>query len=555
MGDEEVLSSPTYNYTVRKDIELRTVLERLDSYTKYEISVSGFTRKGNGHSGITFGETCRCHKRLTTNYLIFKPYSMVNTDNASLPIMPENVTGMLPPLLSDLAVTCCRTCKLHGGSYVDFERSGDNQRALAESAHLVKSRVGGSDFSFPIYGWKWQTTYAEVHRYIPLVESPGSALLIIMDETKNPVDAVVDSILNTWSYILLVLLMALVAGIVIWFLDTDANPDEFPTSYFKGSANGFWWSFISMTTVGYGDKSPVSFKARTFAVAWILIGLCVYGILSGAITNAVTTIVFESGFRIYGSKLAAIDGSPEYRLGVRKNARVNEDKNYTTFKEIFSALKNREVQGILMDTYQIGSEKNILKDPRLRIEKTYDDKSTYGIVIAGNSTKLLKCAKGYMQANKAMMSQHISGFIDTVELNPAPKLVEVSTGIFDAETPIFKSTLHYSIVFLCTCTFLAALWELVGMFRNRKKVGQEELVAVKHKRTLKEEMDNFVKEFCQDFDATSRALMKKHGKQREIYFSRNGDRLQKHSTATLSFSSSYILSQQSTDNLKKQSTC
>ena len=63
---------------------------------------------------------------------------MVNTNNASLPIMLENMTGMLPPLLNDLAVTCCRTCKLHGGSYVDFERNGNNQRALAESDHLVK---------------------------------------------------------------------------------------------------------------------------------------------------------------------------------------------------------------------------------------------------------------------------------------------------------------------------------------------------------------------------------------------------------------------------------
>ena len=93
------------------------------------------------------------------------------------------------------------------------------------------------------------------------------------------------------------------------------------------------------------------------------------------------------------------------------------DNNYTTFKAIFSALKNREVQGILMDTYQTGSEKNTIKDPLLHIEKIYDDKSTYGIVIAGNSTKLLSCSKGYMQANKAAMSQHISGFIDVVEVS------------------------------------------------------------------------------------------------------------------------------------------
>ena len=32
--------------------------------------------------------------------------------------------------------------------------------------------------------------------------------------------------------------------------DTYWNSEEFPRSFFKGSWHGFWWSFISATTVG-----------------------------------------------------------------------------------------------------------------------------------------------------------------------------------------------------------------------------------------------------------------------------------------------------------------
>ena len=32
--------------------------------------------------------------------------------------------------------------------------------------------------------------------------------------------------------------------------DTAKNPEQFPQLFFKGTGNGFWWSFISMTTVG-----------------------------------------------------------------------------------------------------------------------------------------------------------------------------------------------------------------------------------------------------------------------------------------------------------------
>ena len=32
--------------------------------------------------------------------------------------------------------------------------------------------------------------------------------------------------------------------------DTWYNPDEFPRSFVKGSGEGFWWAFVTMTTVG-----------------------------------------------------------------------------------------------------------------------------------------------------------------------------------------------------------------------------------------------------------------------------------------------------------------
>ena len=35
-----------------------------------------------------------------------------------------------------------------------------------------------------------------------------------------------------------------------FFQDTYWNSEEFPRSFIKGSWDGFWWSFISMTTVG-----------------------------------------------------------------------------------------------------------------------------------------------------------------------------------------------------------------------------------------------------------------------------------------------------------------
>ena len=56
IGDEDVEKgkAPTYNITVRKTT-LTVVLEGLESYTRYQINVSGFSRRGDGPSAITEG--------------------------------------------------------------------------------------------------------------------------------------------------------------------------------------------------------------------------------------------------------------------------------------------------------------------------------------------------------------------------------------------------------------------------------------------------------------------------------------------------------------------
>lgn len=54
-----------------------------------------------------------------------------------------------------------------------------------------------------------------------------------------------------------------------------------PEANIKGGEDALWWSFSTLTTVGYGDRYPVTSEGRALAVALMLMGVCLGGVLSG----------------------------------------------------------------------------------------------------------------------------------------------------------------------------------------------------------------------------------------------------------------------------------
>jgi voltage-gated potassium channel len=49
--------------------------------------------------------------------------------------------------------------------------------------------------------------------------------------------------------------------------------------------DGVWWAFTTMTTVGYGDKVPITVLGRTLAMAVMLVGIGFIAILTGAVAQ------------------------------------------------------------------------------------------------------------------------------------------------------------------------------------------------------------------------------------------------------------------------------
>jgi polar amino acid transport system substrate-binding protein len=85
---------------------------------------------------------------------------------------------------------------------------------------------------------------------------------------------------------LCVLLLAL--GTLMWWFERKRNPEQFGGGTAAGIGSGFWWSAVTMTTVGYGDKAPITFGGRVVAFVWMLIAIIIVSVFTATITSTLT---------------------------------------------------------------------------------------------------------------------------------------------------------------------------------------------------------------------------------------------------------------------------
>jgi voltage-gated potassium channel len=68
-----------------------------------------------------------------------------------------------------------------------------------------------------------------------------------------------------------------VFGGAIVILELETSPD----SNIRNASDALWWSISTVTTVGYGDRFPVTDAGRFFAALLMLVGIGVYGTITG----------------------------------------------------------------------------------------------------------------------------------------------------------------------------------------------------------------------------------------------------------------------------------
>jgi polar amino acid transport system substrate-binding protein len=184
--------------------------------------------------------------------------------------------------------------------------------------------------------------------------------------------------LRTAGYLILVLLAI---GVLTWLFERRHNPEEFGGNPLRGLWSGFWFAAVTLTAVGYGDKTPKTVPGRVVALIWMLIGLAVTATLTATIISVValrTQATFSFPEDLRGRLVGTVGASPSAAL---LDGQAIEFATYQSVEDGLRAVNSGEVQFFVDDAAALRYFSDSLFGGRLAVVVTNGAPQRYAIAL------------------------------------------------------------------------------------------------------------------------------------------------------------------------------
>ncbi len=179
--------------------------------------------------------------------------------------------------------------------------------------------------------------------------------------------------LFSWEFIkpfLALLLVLLAVGAMVWLFERKRNAEQFGGTPVEGIGAGFWWSAVTMTTVGYGDKAPLTIGGRFIGLIWMFASIITISGFTAAIASSLTVSQLDSAIEgpedLPGTKVGSI---PDTTSGNYLTDEHIPFKHYSDINEGLQALHQSKIDAMVYDhpilSYYTSKNRRISEDVRV----------------------------------------------------------------------------------------------------------------------------------------------------------------------------------------------
>lgn len=111
------------------------------------------------------------------------------------------------------------------------------------------------------------------------------------------------------------------ASVGIYYFEHEAQPEAF-----KSVFHSFWWSMVTLTTVGYGDIVPVTTGGRAFTFVLLMIGLAIVALPAGLLASALAERKQAEEGALGRDPAGPVGGGPDGGSGYSSSSTANMQK-------------------------------------------------------------------------------------------------------------------------------------------------------------------------------------------------------------------------------------
>lgn len=153
---------------------------------------------------------------------------------------------------------------------------------LFDFGYRILTTSAKSQYFFKNWGWADLLACVPGLRIFRLFRVVRAYRLLRTFGVKNMIHEIVNNRADVALYITVfsIILIAEIAGIIVLQAETQD-----PNANITTAGDAVWWIFVTMTTVGYGDRYPITLVGRTMAVFVMLSGVALIGVLASFLSS------------------------------------------------------------------------------------------------------------------------------------------------------------------------------------------------------------------------------------------------------------------------------